>query len=60
MLESAYAESKLRPDEALEEHRAIYAALASRDVGLAKRLVEEHARQNEELLVKALAQPDPG
>ena len=58
MLESAYAESELRPEEALEEHRAIYAALASRDVRLAKRLVEEHAHQNEELLVKALGGPD--
>jgi len=59
ILETAYAESEQRPDEALEEHREIYAALAARDVRLAKRLVEEHADANEELLVKALAQLGP-
>lgn len=57
IIETTYAESEQRPDEALEEHRAIYAALVARDVRLAKRLLDEHAHTYEELLVKALAQP---
>jgi DNA-binding GntR family transcriptional regulator len=55
ILESTYQESASRSDEALDEHRAIYAAFVDRDAKTAARLVYEHAHVNEQLLVEAIA-----
>ncbi len=59
ILETTYEESKNRPKQALEEHRAIYAAFIDRDVRTARRLVVEHADASEQLLVEALSSADP-
>ena len=58
ILESTYHESSKRPAEALDEHRAIWAAFVNRNVAEATRLVEAHADSNERLLVEAVAATD--
>jgi DNA-binding GntR family transcriptional regulator len=58
ILESTYRESASRPEEALDEHRAICAAFLDRNASTAARLVNEHADTNEQLLVKAVSLVD--
>lgn len=55
ILESSYHETSRRPAEALDEHRAIWAAFRDRDVAAATRLVQAHADANERLLVDVVA-----
>jgi DNA-binding GntR family transcriptional regulator len=60
ILESSYQESAVRPAEALDEHRAMYAALRDGDGATAAALIDEHVRDNQALLLRAIAAvPDP-
>jgi DNA-binding GntR family transcriptional regulator len=50
----------VRPAEALDEHRAMYAALRDGDSVTAAALIDEHIRDNQALLLRAIAaMPDP-
>jgi DNA-binding GntR family transcriptional regulator len=54
ILEASYQESSVRPEEALNEHHAIYRALLDGDSATAVTLITEHIRDNESLLLRVV------